>query len=889
MAKRRASLPPDLVPRSLAARMAQWRAEAKNWKPWPYQEQALRLMLENGQFGLFLDPGLGKSSTTLAALSILFKKKLAKRALVVAPLRVVYGVWPEEVCQWREFRDMRVALAHGGDKDQVLRMLEPEHNVVLTNYESLPWLCGNPAHLKALDADTIVFDECFAAGTLVRTAEGLKPIESIHHGDVIINEGGFCRVINMAARISKEPLVEVKLSDKTIRSTADHPFFTELGWLPAKYLTGRRLLDLAAVRDLRQRNETSSEAFSRRQRAYLLAILHAEVGASEKPEWASNCCATTRFEILGTTETFDHRPNIEDANAVREAFDREEGGSSIRAFEVRNVRAALQSEGAEITLRSRKNLLTSLRHSLHLETGRLDGRDASHAVLNSYAGQEARTSLEQGGVVAFRISGEGLEKGEAVRAQFQGSRRQRARSLGDGAASTGMPAEEIYLQLRHKVGEEAARLSYLLQSGFWRTCEEDGGGSGRRQSLRTTSSGRKERSQTIGTRVESVTYIEPGGASIVYDLEVEGCPHYEVEGVAVVHNCSRMKDPTTVRFRALRPHLAKFKRRYGLTGSPVPNSYMDLFGECYILDRGATLGQYITHYRNRYFYPTGYQMREWALLPDSAEQINKAIAPMVLRLDAQDHLKLPKVLPDDVRRVDLPPAARKEYDSIEDSLMSTLFTSPLVNSASARSKCCQLANGAVYVDPPPGDEEDWRRERRFKVVHEAKVEALVELVDELQGQQLLVAIDFHHDVAAVRKALGKDVPCINGATTKGQLAAYLDAWNAGALPLLMVHPASGGHGLNMQKSHARHVCFFGLPDNYDYYDQLWRRVWRQGNQAPFMLKHFIVARDTVDVAKMKNLERKGTTQRTFLDAMREYARERERGGKRWKGLKPGSL
>ena len=511
MAKRNPP-PPDLVPRSLAARMAQWRAEAKSWKPWPYQEQALRLMLENGQFGLFLDPGLGKSSTTLAALSILFKKKLTKRALVVAPLRVVYGVWPEEVCQWREFRDLHVALAHGGDKDQVLRMLEPEHNVVLTNYESLPWLCGNPAHLKALDADVLVCDEL-----------------------------------------------------------------------------------------------------------------------------------------------------------------------------------------------------------------------------------------------------------------------------------------------------------------------------------------------------------------------------------------SRMKDSTIQRFRALRPHLAKFKRRYGLTGSPVPNSYMDLFGECYVLDRGATLGQYITHYRNRYFYPTGYQMREWALLPDSAEQINKAIAPMVLRLDAQDHLKLPNVLPDDVRRVDLPPAARKEYDSIEDSLMSTLFTSPLVNSASARSKCCQLANGAVYVDPPPGDEEDWRRERRFKVMHEAKVEALVELVDELQGQQLLVAIDFHHDVAAVRKAMGEDIPCINGATTKGQLTAYLDAWNAGRLPLLMVHPASGGHGLNMQKSHARHVCFFGLPDNYDYYDQLWRRVWRQGNQAPFMLKHFIVARDTVDVAKMKNLERKGTTQRTFLDAMREYARERERGGKRWKGLKPGSL
>lgn len=487
----------DLVPTSLAARMNNWRAEAKPWKPHDYQELALRLMLQNQFFGLLLDPGLGKTAVTLATLKLLFKRRISKRALVVAPLRVAYGVWPEEMCSWKDFQDIGVALIHGSNKDQVVRILEPQHKICLTNYESLPWLCGNPAIMKALNADTLVFDEL-----------------------------------------------------------------------------------------------------------------------------------------------------------------------------------------------------------------------------------------------------------------------------------------------------------------------------------------------------------------------------------------SRMKDSGTVRFKALRPQLMKFQRRYGLTGSPVPNSYMDLFGEMFVLDRGAALGQYVTHYRNRYFYPTGYQMREWSLLPGSDKEINKAIAPLVLRLDAEDHLKLPKVLPDDVRRVDLPQAARKEYDRIEESLMSTLFATPLVSGVVARSKCAQLANGAVYIDPLPIDEEDFRRERRWKQVHEAKVEALVELVNELHGQQLLVAIDFHHDVACIRKELGKNIPCINGDTTKGQLSQYIDQWNSGKLPLLLVHPASGGHGLNMQKSHARHVCFFGLPDNYDHFDQLWRRVWRQGNEAPFMLRHFLVARDTVDEPKLRNLRAKGKTQQTFLDAMREYALQR---------------
>jgi hypothetical protein len=248
---------------------------------------------------------------------------------------------------------------------------------------------------------------------------------------------------------------------------------------------------------------------------------------------------------------------------------------------------------------------------------------------------------------------------------------------------------------------------------------------------------------------------------------------------------------------------------------------------------------------------------------------------MVLRLDAKDYLKLPREL-EQTHRVELPPKARMEYDKIEASLMSTLFTAPLVSSASARSKCCQIANGSVYTDPVP--EERWGKERPFTVVHTAKVDALVELVIELQGEPLLVAIGYHHDVVALRKALGKDTPCINGETTRAQAADYIERWNKGLIPVQLGHPASMAHALNMQKFNARHVAYFDIPDNYDLYHQFFLRVCRQGNKALFVMKHHFVCMNTVDVPKMRNLRNKETGQKAFLDAMKVYSEERRKKG-----------
>lgn len=381
-----------------------------------------------------------------------------------------------------------------------------------------------------------------------------------------------------------------------------------------------------------------------------------------------------------------------------------------------------------------------------------------------------------------------------------------------------------------------------------------------------------KRLQNLGPE-HQICLVNPEGAAWLFaskkNMEMLGAT------MLIVDESSLWKSSTTVRFKALRKVIHNFIYRHILTGSPRPRNYLDLHGQIFILDRGQALGEYLTHYRNNFFFPTGFQMREWEILPGADKKIDKLVAPLVMRLDAKDYLKLPKEL-EQTHRIELPAAARIEYDKIENSLLSTLFSAPLVSSASARSKCCQIANGSVYLDSDP--DERWRSKNRpVKVMHTAKVEALVDLVNELQGEPLLLGIGYRHDVTAIQKALGNDVPVINGTTTRGQAADYIERWNKGLLPLLLGHPSSMGHALNLQKFNAQHVGYFDIPDNYDTYDQFFLRVCRQGNKAAYVMRHHFIVANTVDVPKMRNLRSKGSGQRAFLDAMKKYSEERRKG------------
>jgi SNF2 family DNA or RNA helicase len=347
----------------------------------------------------------------------------------------------------------------------------------------------------------------------------------------------------------------------------------------------------------------------------------------------------------------------------------------------------------------------------------------------------------------------------------------------------------------------------------------------------------------------------------------------------VVDESSKFKHSQTKRFKLLKNVLQRFKRRIILTGSPNPNGYLDLFGQIYILDMGRSLGRYVTHYRMNFFRPTGYGGYTWVLKENGEQEIQEAIRPLIMRIDTSDYVDLPAIV-DNVIRVDLPEKARKVYEELEEDMLAVLEggkTVTAVSAGAASNKCSQVANGGIYYSPThEAPEEGAENRRETVVVHDAKTEALVDLVDELQGAPLLVAYEFQHDLERITKALGKNTPFIGGGVSPKRTAEIVAAWNAGRIPILLAHPAAMGHGLNLQKSNCRHVCWYGITWDYELYDQFIRRVRRPGNKSADVFNHHIVARSTVDEAKMRALRSKGKTQKALLDALKVYARSRRR-------------
>lgn len=330
----------------------------------------------------------------------------------------------------------------------------------------------------------------------------------------------------------------------------------------------------------------------------------------------------------------------------------------------------------------------------------------------------------------------------------------------------------------------------------------------------------------------------------------------------VIDESSKFKAANTKRFKLLKTVLHHFRRRYILTGSPSPNGMMDLFSQIYILDGGAALGRYITHYRNTYFYPSGYGGYEWKLQDGAEKQIQDKIKPLVLRLEAKDYLELPELIENNIW-VELPKAARHAYKEMEAELFIALKKGDVVaaNAAASSMKCRQIANGGVY------DEF-----RAVHHIHMEKAEAVKELIEELQGTPALVAYDFEHDLDRLLKTLGKDTPHIGGGVSPKRSQELERAWNAGELATLLAQPASVAHGLNLQNA-GNHVIWHSLTWNFEYYDQFIRRVLRQGSKHKKVFVHHILAENTVDEAILTALKFKDGTQRSLLAGLKDYMKK----------------
>lgn len=341
--------------------------------------------------------------------------------------------------------------------------------------------------------------------------------------------------------------------------------------------------------------------------------------------------------------------------------------------------------------------------------------------------------------------------------------------------------------------------------------------------------------------------------------------------ILCVDESTRFKDTQTKRFKLMRPHFQRFPRRWILTGTLIPNGIHDLFGQIYILDLGHALGRYVTHFRDKYF--TSEAWKPYSFIPKAGawEAIVDRISPYSLRLKAEDYLEMPELFILPPTKIELPSAARKIYSEIENDFITTLNENTIIaaNTAVAGGKCRQVCNGALYTE---------RDSATFSTIHESKLDALVSLLEEINGSPTLVLYEFQHDKARLLARLGSATPVLGGGTTTKRASEIIRSFNAGHIPVLLGHPASMGHGLNLQEA-CHHIIWFGITWNFEHYDQAIRRVYRQGQQKPVFVYH-IVATDTLDEVVMEVLQRKGSTQELLYSKLTSWRNEsgREREG-----------
>jgi SNF2 family DNA or RNA helicase len=281
------------------------------------------------------------------------------------------------------------------------------------------------------------------------------------------------------------------------------------------------------------------------------------------------------------------------------------------------------------------------------------------------------------------------------------------------------------------------------------------------------------------------------------------------------------------------------------------------------VDQGATFGPFVSRFRTEFFYPSGYGGYEWKLQPDGEARIHEKLEGKVLRMAALDHLDLPELTYNNIK-VDLPAEAKKIYKHFEDNLTIELNSGNVTaaNAAVAVMKGQQIANGGTYLD------DDGTGSGRITTkLHDAKTEVAQELVEELSGQPCIIGYHFQHDLQRLQEAF-PNAPVIGSGVVGPKLDAIIAAWNAGDIPVLLAHPMSAGHGLNLQGAgHA--VIWYSLTWSLEIYEQFIRRLWRQG-QKNHIVVHHIIARDTVDEAILMAVQRKDKTQQKLLNAVRDY-------------------
>lgn len=331
----------------------------------------------------------------------------------------------------------------------------------------------------------------------------------------------------------------------------------------------------------------------------------------------------------------------------------------------------------------------------------------------------------------------------------------------------------------------------------------------------------------------------------------------------VIDELSSFKNPQSVRFKALRGVQPSFKRVVGLTGTPAPNGLIDLWSQIYLLDRGERLGKFITRYREEYFRPgkrNGAIVYKYDLVKGGEARIHEKISDICLSMKAEDYLNLPKRI-ENIIKIVLPPDIQAKYDAFEKDQILQLFSGQpedeaitAVNAAALSNKLLQFANGAIY-----DENKDWHE------VHDLKIEALKEIIEDANGKSVLVAWTYRHDLYRIQEALKKYKP--------RELKSDKDIkdWNDGKIRVLMMHPASGGHGLNLQAG-GHIIVWFGQTWSLELEQQFNARLDRQG-QKNAVIVHKLMATKTLDVDVIRAQRNKNAKQNSLMEAIKARIEE----------------
>lgn len=372
-----------------------------------------------------------------------------------------------------------------------------------------------------------------------------------------------------------------------------------------------------------------------------------------------------------------------------------------------------------------------------------------------------------------------------------------------------------------------------------------------------------------GTEAERIATLVAGGADIylvsysnllwLADWMLNNQPPFED---MIFDESSMMKSPAAKRFKRMKPFMPFFRRKMILTGTPAAESLINLWAQYYLLDQGKRLGKYITHFKHEHYTQRDRMGYKLDLRAGHDKIIYKAVKDITLTLRAEDHLdmKAPIV---NVIKVDLGEKLCKEYKKFESEMFMQMEDETEVealNAAALSMKCRQFTSGAIYV----ADEE---KRNHTKHLHDKKIEALTAMIEQMDGQPLLVAYEFRHEAERFAKLWPK-APIIGGGVKKAEMNRAFAAWNKGKIPVMFVQPQSVGHGINLQYG-GHHLLWYTTTWSGERHQQMNARLHRQGQTKQVVL-HYLVCPKTIDTLVMSAQNRKSTSQNNLMNALKAY-------------------